>query len=420
MLLLNLLPVVVTVGGIYMLVKLRFFVFVHPIRVFAELKNALSVKEARSSLSLALAGTLGIGNIVGVAVGISVGGAGSVFWLLVSAAFAAALKYSESAIAADFAEFGQGGMPRVLKGVLGRGGKFASVLYAAVCILLSLVMGGALQISGAVSSVCCVVDVPEYVVAAALATKIFITTIGGGNGIKRATSAVIPLATLVYILLALSTIAINASAIPAALKSIFASAFTLEGGVGGVLGFFSSAVIREGFSRGLLSNEAGAGTSSLSNSESGCTPAQSGLLGVCEVLFDTVILCTLTALAILTSVSDPSVYSTGVDLVFAAIGGVFGKISSALLVTCICAFAFSTAVCWYYYGLKCVNFVFCRGKELFSVIFFIAITFGAILDESVLVTASDYLLLILTVLTTAALMKSSDRIKRLSELSGLL
>ena len=143
-----LLPVLIISGGLFVIVRLRAFFVFHPIRTVKATLTALGSREARTSLFLALAGTLGIGNIVGVAVGIATGGAGSVFWLIVSAVFASALKYAESPLASDMHAVASDGMMSVIRISFSRFGRPLSRMYALACVLLSLVMGAALQSSG--------------------------------------------------------------------------------------------------------------------------------------------------------------------------------------------------------------------------------------------------------------------------------
>ena len=416
---LNLLPLIVALGGGYMLVKLRFFFILHPIKTVRKVASVLRAPSARTSLFLALAGTLGVGNIVGVAVGISVGGAGSVFWLLVSSVFASVLKFSESTLSADSAMENGGGMMIVLKNNFKKIGKLLGIIYAVLCILLSFSMGAALQTSSVVSSLDSSLGMHGISVVI-LFSVLVLAVILRRKKIKKVTGIVIPITTLVYVVLALSAVGANLSRIPSVFSDILSSAFSLDAARGGAVGFFTSTVVREGFARGLLSNEAGAGTSSLANSECLGMPTSSGLLGMCEVFFDTVILCTLTALAILTSVDNPSAFSSGIELVLLSVGNTFGAVSRVLVSACIALFAYATVICWYYYGDKCIRFLFGRGYPLYTLLFIAAVFSGAFVREWVLVLVSDYILLFLTFLTFLAIIKSSDRIKALSEHSGLL
>ncbi len=415
----NLLPIIITAGGLFVIVRLRAFFIFHPLRTSKTLLASLDSREARSSLTLALAGTLGIGNIVGVAVGISIGGAGSVFWLFVSAIFASALKYAESSLAADMHTDSSDGMMSVLLSSFSRCGHRLSRTYAVSCLLLSLIMGAALQSRGVIGSAE-YFSIPPLAVGMAFTSLVLAVIIFGAERVGTFTSMIIPTATVLYVFLACVTIFSVPSRIPSAISSIFCNAFSADSASGGIIGFLTGTALREGFSRGLLSNEAGAGTSSLAHSRFDGDPASAGLLGMCEVFFDTVLLCPLTALAILVSVPDPSAYTSGMALVLSSIGATLGAISGCLVVVCMIAFAFSTVICWYCYGSRCLSFLGIRGGLPYMAVYLASTLLGVFLSDRILITLTDHILMLLTVLTVLAIIKNSDRLVRLSENSGLL
>lgn len=417
--LISLLPIVITVGGIFVIVRLRAFFILHPIRTCRAILSSLESHEARSSLFLALAGTLGIGNIVGVAVGIAVGGAGSVFWLLVSALFACALKYAESSLSADMHTASSDGMMSVLASSFPRRGRALSATYALACLVLSLVMGAALQSSGVISSAVHF-SVSPLAVGLIFALAVLAVIICGAERVGKFTSLIIPVTTVLYVFLALVTIFSVPSRIPGAVADVFRSAFSPTAATGGAVGFFTSRALREGFSRGLLSNEAGAGTSSLAHSRLAHDPASAGLLGMCEVFFDTVLLCPLTALAILVTVPDPASYTSGASLVLASIGATLGGCSAYLVFICMASFAFSTVICWYCYGSRCLSFLGIRGGIPYLSVYLASTLFGVFITDRVLIAVTDHVLLLLCTLTVFAIMKNSDRLVRLSENYGLL
>ena len=417
--LISLLPIVITLGGLFVIIRLRAFFILHPIRTCKALLFSLESREARSSLALALAGTLGIGNIVGVAVGISIGGAGSVFWLLISALFASALKYAESTLAADMHTAASDGMMSVLASSFPRRGRALSVTYAVACLALSLVMGAALQSSGVISSAARF-SVSPLAVGLFFTIAVLVVIVCGAERVSSFTTLIIPITTVLYIFLALATIFSAPSRIHGAVADIFRSAFSPSAATGGTAGFLTSRALREGFSRGLLSNEAGAGTSSLAHSRLAHEPAAAGLLGMCEVFFDTVLLCPLTALAILVTVPDPASYTSGASLVLASIGTALGGYSSYLVLICMAAFAFSTVICWYCYGSRCLSFLGVRGGFPYLLVYLASTLSGAFITDRALIVLTDHILLLLTILTGLAIIKNSDRLVRLSENSGLL
>ena len=412
---LSLMPLMVTASGAYFLVRLRFFFLLHPRKCAKMALENLRGKGAFSSFALALAGTLGIGNIVGVAVGISVGGAGSVFWLMVSSVFSAVIKYCEGALSVDF---GDGkGMIGVIENSFGRVSRHLSKIY---CVLI-LLLGGALQ-SASIGQCAAECFGAHSIVSAVFVTLMLLfATFGDSEKIKKIINIIIPLTTIIYIFLCFSTIVLNFNRVDNALILVFSSAFKIESACGGMLGFLFSEKIKEGYLRAILSNEAGAGTSSIAHS---LNPSQNlssvGIMGMLEVVFDTVILCGLTAIALLVSVDDFSSVS-GVSIVLSGIGASLGAVSEYLVFVCIFAFAYSTLICWYYYGNFAYRILFSRQSGIiFTFLFFVAVFFGATVEGDMLITVSDLILFFLSLLSLFALMKNSDRIVLLSESSGLI
>ena len=193
-----LLPILVASAGLYLLVRLRFFFICHPIRTMGEFTSALGDRGARRSLCLALAGTLGVGNIFGVAAGIMIGGAGSLFWLFLSSIFAMIIKYAETLLTFDI-KTARGGMAEVIRRVFVKCGDLLAPIYAVMTLALSLFIGSAMQ------SVA-VLDVAEgafsiHPVIGAVILIILLTPvlIGGARKIENITEIVIPLTTIIYI-----------------------------------------------------------------------------------------------------------------------------------------------------------------------------------------------------------------------------
>ena len=426
--LINPLPIIITLVGVYMLIKLRFFLLLHPLRTGRKLGEALGHRSALRSLCLALAGTLGVGNVLGVCVGISVGGAGSVFWMLVSAPFAAVLKYSEVTLSADSrsrsdcggASFG--GMFYVIKDRFRRLGAPLAVLYATGVLLLGLVMGAGLQ-SNAVRGVTGgFLDTPPTVLGALFALVIIFSVIKGAGIIEKITAVVIPLTTIVYIAITSAVIIASSDRLVQVIADIIDSALTPLGAVGGALGFLTMGAVREGFCRGLLSNEAGAGTSGMAHAREGrLSPSSLGLMGVVEVVFDTVILCSLTAFAVLTALPEGVGSLSGMELILSAVVSTLGAPLAHAVRLCVFLFAYSTVICWYYYGCEAHRFLFGdRPPYLYFPLYTLFVFLGFLIDSAHLITLTDFLMLILTLLTCLTLIKSSDRIRELSELGGLI
>ena len=372
------------------------------------------------SLALALAGTLGVGNIFGVAISITVGGAGSVLWLFISSLFAAVIKYAEALVSADALDGrAQGGMMFVIAKRL-RHGKALGRLYAVICLILAFVMGAAMQSSAAVSSAALISNMPKsaFVLAFLILALVFI--LGNREKIKSVTAVLIPIAAICYLFITLAVIARYFSEIPRVISEILTSAFTPRATGGGIIGYLSASPIVRGYSTGILSNEAGAGTSSMAHASSGgVSPVKAGLAGMCEATLDTAVFCMLTAFAILLPCPELA-EASGAELAVDSLSLAFPCADAVLLVS-VTAFALAAVVCWYYYGSVCYRYLFGdKGRGLFLPIYFLAVFAGALWDSSVFASLSDVLLLLLALLTAPVIIKSSDRIVALSEQGGII
>ena len=421
----DILPMLLVFAGSYFLIKLRFFFLLHPVRTAARALRSLKDKRAARSFFLALAGTLGVGNVFGVALGLLVGGAGTLFWLLVSMIFAMVIKYCEVVITGDNLYHDtdtHGGFYYVIKSSFIRFGIPLSGLYALATLALSLVMGAALQTDAIRETALEIRDAPPLHIAIALTLLTLFSIIGGAKKIEKITAVIIPLTTVIYIFLTMSIILVNISQLPSVLKTILSSAFNPHSLMGGALAFFTSSALREGFARGLLSNEAGAGTSAIAHARSGVlSPASAGLLGILEVWFDTGLVCMLTGLSILLSVGDLSRFGGGMELVMYAVGNLFGEWGKVVTLLSVFAFAYATVICWYYYGAESWCALFGkRNRSLFLFLFLGAVFFGCYVDTYLLIGITDFLMVIATALTLSALIKNSDRVRALSESGGVI
>ncbi len=414
--LLSFLPVLIIFSGAYFLFKLHFFFIKRPLRTLKFAFSGKNKKKSILSLLLALAGTLGVGNIFGVAIGIASGGAGSVLWLIVSAFFSSAIKYAEV-----FISYRKGGtgMIEVIRGSFGTSGAFFSSLYAILVIILSFSMGSAFQASAISDSAASISDKSVFYVALTVTAFCITVTILGADRIKGAVAIIIPLATIIYTGMCLGVIFSNSDRIGTTVSNILSSAFSPESAAGGILGFIVGSGMKDGFARGLLSNEAGAGTSSLSHtshrngshtvSEAECMRA--GIYGIIEVFFDTLLLCPLTALAVLLSCEDHSF-----DGSLRELGAIFGDNlflqAPFVLLMCIIFFAVSTTLCWYYYGRVALKFIFPNARcYLYSIFFFFCFLSSMLFKLPCVLFITDTALFILSVISLSALIKNRALIR---------
>ena len=416
------LPILVSAVGFFLLIKLRAFVFFHPIRCIKRIAHRIKSKKARRALLLAMAGTLGVGNIFGVSAGIIIGGAGSVFWLIFSSAFSIIIKYSEALMSTSLSGREAGGMHVVLKRLFPRAGTCLGGVYAVLCVFLSLFMGSAIQSSAVINCAAVSVGVPIPVSIATLLALVAASCFGGVGKIEKITEKIIPLTTIIYIIMSFAVLTANFSELPTAISKIFESAFSPMALGGGALAILSSKALTEGFARGILSNEAGSGTSSLAHTRV-CDgeAADAGLMGACEVFFDTDILCLLTGLAILVSVENPESFSSPMKLVESAYFSVLGELGSALLLLCIFFFAYSTIICWYYYGSSCFLYFFDERHRLFFLLIFLTfIPVGGVVNEVSLLPLTDTVIFFMSILTLVSLIRYSESIRLETERAGLI
>lgn len=419
--LLDTLPLLVTAVGIYFLVKLKFFFLLRPVNTLKKIIGRMKEPTARRSLSLALAGTLGVGNIAGVAYGLSVGGAGVLFWIFVSGLFAAVIKYAESALAAHFHTEGHGGIQYVIGSSFGKLGKCLGGIWIVLCLLLSLTMGAPLQTRSVAEALTDGSRTVSFTVAMIFLILLVAAMSGGVRKIEKVTEIIIPASTVIYIMLCVGIMLANMPRMPSVLSEILEGAFSLKSAACGTSSVAMAVAVREGYSRGLLSNEAGAGTSAMAQSRAHFgSAAEVGLFGMCEVVFDTSLLCTATGLAVLAS-GVPLSSVGGMATVAAAVRSVYGPAAVALLFILVFAFAFSTVVCWYFYGTECVSQLFgTKLRGVFSVLFAASAAVGFFTPSEYLILFTDCLLFFMSLLTLSALIKNSERVVRLSEQYGLL
>lgn len=399
-------PIIICALGIFLFIKLRAFFIIHPRRTLRAVIPSLRVRESRESLFLALGGTLGVGNIFGVSLGIIVGGVGSVFWIAVSAFLSMTIKYAEVVLGFSVKNI-RYGMPSVIRESMGRAGGPISMMYAFLGIALSLFMGAVMQSRSIIDTARTgKIDTRIVILAVLLLTIYFV--IFGSEKIKKATYYIIPLTTIIYIFLSILVILYNFDNFFTAIQAILLSAFSWKSAGGGALGSLVTSGFREGFLRGVMSNEAGAGTSLVGHSaEAGREAGVAGVFGIFEVVFDTLILCPLTGLAIVSSgvpiARDP------MTLVSTAFSTLPLVPTSAILLLLVFCFAYSTIVSLYYYGIMYTEYLRLP-KWLFSLLFlaFIVISPGF---PQVFVSAIDIILLLMTLPTAYCIIKNVGMIK---------
>lgn len=347
-----LLPVFLIINGLVFGARQRFFYILHPIKAS---RDIIKGKGGFKALSLALAGTLGIGNIVGVSSAIIMGGSGSVFWMIASAFIAMSIKYVETYYAVAHKRVANGiafgGAPYyVMKAVPNKKGFILACVFAVLCMGNSLITGNLVQINGIKD----IIPLRPTLIGLSFALFFLLIYSKGTEKISSFTAVVIPILTSVHIIISLAIILSNITHVPRIFAEIISEAFNFRSAICGVGTYSILSAVRYGVSRGILSNEAGCGTSPIAHASSDNSPHIQGCLGVFEVFFDTVVLCTLTALVILLYGKNSL---SPVSLSFEAYGhylGTFGK--EFIKISCI-IYAYSTVISQFYYGDKSLSFI---------------------------------------------------------------
>ena len=419
-------PVALFAVGGYFLLRLRAFFCLHPRRSLKALYGGRRPWQAFTAACLALGGTMGVGNITGVALAILVGGAGAVFWMLVAAFFAMAVKYAEVALAMDTRERRadgtyRGGAPYYMR-PRGRRHGVLSLVFSLLCIICSVFQGSLLQGNAVGEALQVTFGAEPGISGTALCVAALVLLLFCRPLLGRVCAVLVPLSTVLYLFLCVSVLIVHRGALGAACLAILRGAFSPAAGAGGLLGFLASGALRVGCARGLLSNEAGCGTAPLAHiTAEGSTPAVQGLFGIFEVFLDTVVVCTLTALACLMSGAAGSA-DAPFSYVAAAVGTVFGRAAMPLVAIAVAGFAFATVLSWAFYGLSCLDTLSSAAsvRVAYLLLYCGGLVVGCISTPESVFSSIDTLLAAMTLINLAVLIKKADRVVALSAEAGLL
>lgn len=382
------------------------------------------------ALATALSGTVGLGNIAGVAVAVGIGGPGATFWMILAGLMGMATKFTECTLGVKYRNeykdgtVSGGPMYYISKGFdeLGLpGGKILAVLFSVFCILGALGGGNMFQANQAHAQIAGIVgDYPGWITGIIFAAVVFAVIVGGIKSIARVTEKVVPFMGILYVGAALIVLLVNYDQIGWAFGQIFDGAFTGLGVAGGFVG-----ALIQGFKRAAFSNEAGVGSAAIAHSAVKTSePITEGFVSLLEPFIDTVVICTMTALVITISgqlVMDPATGQfllndagtaiktvgdvSGVALTSAAFGSSISWFPYVLAIAVI-LFAFSTMISWSYYGLKAWTYLFGEGKtsELtFKIMFCIFIVIGAAASLGPVIDFSDAAIFSMAVVNIFAL-----------------
>lgn len=401
-------------------------------RIFSKREASDGSVTPFQAVCTALAATVGTGNIAGVAGAIAIGGPGAVFWMWCSALLGMCTKFAEVTLAVHYREKNSegdwvGGPMYYIKNGLKRNWHFLAVIYAVLGVLAVFGTGNATQVNTIVTAIDSVLQnfnicPPEYyarvnlVVGILIALLVALILVGGLKRIGTVTEKLVPFMAVIYVVLAVGVLILNFRQIPTAFSRIFISAFNPRAVTGGVVGSMFMGM-KKGVSRGIFSNEAGLGTGSIAHAASDIKePVQQGFFGIFEVFMDTIVICTMTALVILTSgINITFGQAAGAELTISGFTATYGGWVSVLTAVAMCCFALSTIIGWGLYGTRCIEYLFgTKVNRGFMLVYsFIAIV-GATTDLAVIWGISETFNGLMVIPNLIALFLLSGKVKELA------
>lgn len=377
-------------------------------RVFKRKDASDGTMTPFQAVCTALAGTVGTGNIAGVAGAIAIGGPGAVFWMWCSALLGMCTKFAEVTLAVHYRERSDagewvGGPMYYIKNGLGKRWQFLAVLYSLFGVLTVFGTGNATQVNTITTAIDTallefhivaedILPTLNLVIGILCAMLVAMVLLGGIKRIGSVSEKLVPFMALFYVILAAGVVLLNLPRLPYVMEEIFAGAFNPAAFTGGAIGsLFLS--MKNGVSRGIFSNEAGLGTGSIAHACADTRkPVKQGMFGIFEVFADTIVICTLTAMVILcSSVSVNYGTAAGAELTISGFTATYGGWASLFTAVALCCFAFSTIIGWGLYGSRFAAFLFRTDKivkPFFVVYSFVAIL-GATLDLGILWGVAD-------------------------------
>ncbi len=348
------------------------------------------------ALTTALAATVGVGNIVGVAAAISIGGPGALFWMWVTGLVGMASKYSEAFLAVRFRTVdakGQasGGPQYYLKRALpGNWGVALSIVFAVFAVLASFGIGNMTQANAVAENVQSAFGVPAMITAVVMVVLVALVILGGIKAIGHVTAALVPIMIVFYVLGALYILVVNIADVPAALGLIFGQAFTGKAAAGGAFGGFLIAM-QMGVARGIFSNESGMGSAAIAAAAAKTThPVRQGLVSMTQTFIDTIIVVSCTGLVLVTTGVWDSGESPAVLTSMAFSHGLPGEWGGYIVAVGVILFAFSTILGWSYYGDRCVERLFgARATLWYRIVFTLVVYVGATIPLTIVWSFAD-------------------------------
>ena len=409
--------------GVYLTLVLRFL----PIRQlgfgFKQMfgpQTGVGTIGASAALATSLSATIGTGNIVGVATAIHSGGPGALVWMWLIALVGMATKYAEAVLAVHYREKdhrGQyvGGPMYYIRNGLGKNWGWMAIAFAFFGMFAGFGIGNTVQANSVAHGLNDSFGLPTWVTGVTLAVLVGLVVLGGVKRIAHVATVVVPFMALAYLLAGLVVLIDHASAIPGALALCFESAFTGTAAAGGFAGALVKEAIRFGVARGIFSNEAGLGSAPIAHASANTDhPARQGSIAMLGTFIDTIIVCSITGLAIVST----GVWTSGAEgapLSSMAFAATFGEFGNIIVVCGLAIFAFTTLLGWSLYSERCTQFLFGEKAVIpFRVVWVIAIPVGAYVSLDFVWAMADIMNILMAIPNLVALLLLSPIVVMLS------
>ena len=349
------------------------------------------------ALMTALSATVGTGNIAGVATAVFLGGPGALFWMWLTALVGMATKYSEAVLAVRFREVDErgaytGGPMYYIRNGLGKKWAWLGVLFAIFAAVAAFGIGNTVQANSVADVLETNFNLPHWVTGLVLMVLVGLVLIGGIKRIGQVASTLVPFMAIAYILVGLMVLAINAEQIPNAIAMVFTHAFSPVAAEGGFAGAAVWAAVRFGVARGIFSNEAGLGSAPIAHAAAQTkNPINQGMVAMLGTFIDTIIVCSITGLVIISSGAWTS-GETGAALTSLAFETGLPGFGNYVVAISLAISAFTTIIGWSFYGERCIEFLFgVKAIVPYRVIWILAIPVGATINLGLIWLIADTL-----------------------------
>lgn len=349
-----------------------------------------------AALCTALSATIGTGNIVGVATAIATGGPGALFWMWIAAFFGMATKYAEGVLAIKYRQVDENGqmsggpMYYIEKGI---GNKFLAKMFAVFGVAVALLGIGTFgQVNSISSAVFLTFNIPVWVTAVIVTILISLVTLGGIKRISNVAEKIVPSMAILYIVGAFMVLVFNFKAIPDSIILILTSAFNPKAALGGTAGVTLAIAIQRGVGRGVFSNEAGLGSAPIAAAAAKTkSPVKQGLISMTGTFIDTIIICTMTGLAIiLTGSFNNGLEGVAMTTMAFEDGLPFALLGKYIVNIGLIFFAFTTIIGWNYYGERCIEYLTgVKGIKFYKIIFILFVAVGPFLSLELVFIIAD-------------------------------